>query len=832
MKIRRRIPVLIALLSGFVGVSLAAPKVDPELAARLDAVQNSAQLGVILTFQGARVTDPQVAAVKALGITTGIRMANFPIMAVNATPLQVRQMMNWSELRSIYLNAPLQLYLHQTKPLIGVDRLRSDPDLTRLNGGLPVSGKGVTIAINDTGVDGSHPDLKFDMVNRSAGQTIQNVLMNPNDKDGLVVRIDTLGNPMKGILPPTFVEDVINSDTNGGHGTHCASIAAGTGVASGGLYSGVAPGAQILGIGSGGGLFILGQIAAFDYIASTQFRYNTRVINNSWGNSAVALDPDHPVNVASKLLHDQSHIVVVFANGNDGPRPNSQNRWASFPWLISVGAATKDGRLANFSSRGILGDPVIHPTAITPGTGVSSGLLNTSDIGGTSGLTAAVIAARARANGSENGLNDDKQIPPAFLPNYTQISGTSMAAPHMVGVVANILDANPELLPDDIRSIIERTATPFNAYDEFEVGAGMANVHAAVDLAFNPNKPYGNFGYMGKGLTLTKQAGASIDGSVGPGGTTTHTFDVPANARFTLVQLDWNGAVGEEGVVVDNTKIVAHDLSLSVTGESVSQTSDELNLAGLFGARESIKLEFPGPGSYTASVNAGFLQGSTATEQPYRITVTHFLYNPGEVNDVSGLDAASQLKAYRLVYDRIMFTDFGSFRPDNSLTRIELARAVMFGARVPQYIPNRPSFTDISTGTPEALIAESLKREGVMGKDGATFGPSTPVSRLEQAVALVRALRLDATAKSMANSNVTSGGQVLTDNAQIPGPLRGYVQLALDRGMMEAFPAEVRQIAPGQFQALPGPRFEPARIVKRAEFLSPASRMLNLMFGE
>ena len=68
---------------------------------------------------------------------------------------------------------------------------------------------------------------------------------------------------------------------------------------------------------------------------------------------------------------------------------------------------------------------------------------------------------------------------------------------------------------------------------------------------------------------------------------------------------------------------------------------------------------------------------------------------------------------------------------------------------------------------------------------------------------------------------MTSGGEVLTDNAEIPGSLRGYVQIAIDKGLIEAFPAEVRQIGPGQFQAIPGPRFEPSRAVKRSEFPSP-----------
>ncbi|HKQ53126.1 MAG TPA: S8 family serine peptidase [Pyrinomonadaceae bacterium] len=217
----------LALLTLFTGATFAAPKVDPELTARLKTARPDDLLGVVLTFHGNRITDAEVAAVEALGITTGVRMRNFPIMGVNATPAQVRELLGWSELRSVYLNTPLQLYLHQTKPLIGVDRLRRDAEITRRNGGVPVSGRNVTVAINDSGVDGTHPDLKFDTLNRAAGQTIQNVLMNPNDKDGLVVRSNTLGNPLKGILPMTYVENVVNSDTNGGHGTHVASTAAG-----------------------------------------------------------------------------------------------------------------------------------------------------------------------------------------------------------------------------------------------------------------------------------------------------------------------------------------------------------------------------------------------------------------------------------------------------------------------------------------------------------------------------------------------------------------------------------------------------------------------------
>ncbi|MDT7806209.1 MAG: serine protease AprX [Acidobacteriota bacterium] len=811
----------LALFAVFTLGTQAAPKIDPQLNAKLTSAKAGDLFGVILTFKGERVTDSEVSRVLALGVGGGYRMQSLPIIAVNATVAQVMQMARWDDLRSIYLNAPVELYDHQSNPLIGIDRLRTDADITRRNGGLPVSGRGITIAIDDSGVDATHQDLTYNVLNPAAGKTIQNVIMNMNDKDGLVIRSNTLGNVFAGIIPPSYVEGQPNSDTNGGHGTHVASIAAGTGQASGGLYAGVAPGASVVGIGSGAVLFVIGQVAAFDYILTNQFVYNIRVVNNSWGNSATDYDPDHPVNVASKALHD-NNIIVVFANGNDGPDPNSQNRWTPWPWVITAGASTKDGRLASFSSRGIFGSSTVHPTILTPGTGGPSDKGYTSDI----------IAARAKTNIAENGLNADTQIPAAFLPNYTQISGTSMAAPHLSGIVANILEADRTLTPDEVRDVLVKTATPLATYDEFEVGAGLANVHAAVDLAQNPLKPYGNFGFTGKGLALARQDSPAMSGKLSGAFTSaTHEIEVPANARFAFIELDWGATAGESEVVVDNTQLVANDLGLNITHNGQTVAADDVNVAGLFGAREAVKLEFPEPGKYTVEVYANFSAGS-ATEQPYVVTLRSYTFDPAQVADASALDAATKAGVYRLVYDRVMAADGGAFRPDDVLTRIELGRALMLGARVPQYIPNRASFTDITTGTPESLFAESLRREGVMGVGVTTFGPGAQVNRLEQAVALVRALRMDKDAKALAGTTVTTAGKPLTDNAEIPSALRGYVQIAIDHGLMQAFPAEVRQIAPGQFVAMPGPRFEPSRAVKRAEFVPSMVKLFGEMFGE
>ena len=819
MRFRQLFWSLLAALALTATAAQAAPSVDPELSARLPHTPAAQQLGVVLTFRGDRVTDSQVRSLAALGIETGLRMRNLPIVAVNATPAQIAQLVRREDLRSIYLNTQLEHYLHQTKPIIGVSRLRTDASLR--HNGLPYSGRGVAIAINDSGIDAGHPDLKMDLLNRQAGKTIQNVSVTPNGGDGLIVRSNTLGNVAGGILFPTYAEDVVNTDTHVGHGTHCAGIAAGSGLQSGGLYQGVAPGAKLVGLGSGGVLFVLSQVASFDYILSNYFDLNIRVVSNSWGNSAVALDPDHPINVASKALHDAG-IVVVFAAGNDGPRPNTHNRWASFPWVISVGSGQKDWRLTSSSSRGVFGTD-LRPTVLAPGTGGPAA----------GGFTSAVVATRSVTNAVANGGDADEQIPPAYLPYYTQISGTSMACPHIAGVAATVLEANPNLSPDEVKRIIERTATPLSVYDEFEAGAGMANVHAAVDLALHPAKLYGGFGFAGKGLALAPQAPTEVADAVAPASAKTHTFEIPTNARFAFVQLDWEGSAGEDELVVDNTRIVASDLALTVQrdGGTVA-SSNKQNLAALFGAREAVKLEFPAAGTYTARVSAGLNGAGIVADQPYRLSVVSYTFDPNEAADTAHLDAATQAKIFRLMYDRVMSAAGGAFRPDDALTRSELARAVFFGSHVMQYLPDRPSFTDVAPGTADELVAESLRREGLMGTSGTSFGGAAQVNRLEAAVALVRALRLDSQAKSLAGTDVKVGGQTITDNADIPSGLRGYVQLAIDRGLLESFPAEVKQIGPGQYQVIPGPRFEPLRTVRRAEFAAPATRLLSLLYGE
>lgn len=72
-------------------------------------------------------------------------------------------------------------------------------------------------------------------------------------------------------------------------------------------------------------------------------------------------------------------------------------------------------------------------------------------------------------------------IAPGDVLGHTCASGTSMAAPHIAGVVALMLDANPGLTPAQIKEVLRATARPMPGYAEWEVGAGYVDALAAVD---------------------------------------------------------------------------------------------------------------------------------------------------------------------------------------------------------------------------------------------------------------------------------------------------------------------------------------------------------------
>ncbi len=447
----RRVALL--LLVGLAApTALAQAVLGPGLQRTLDALSPLQTTTVVVTFRGeGPPTRPQVSALRTLGITRGLTLRSLPVAGVVATRAQVAALARRSDVVSIWPNTRLTYFNADERALTGVDAARVDGDFQRANGGLPVSGRGVGVVINDSGVDGLHRDLAY-------GQNlVQNVLGSTNL------------NALVGILPITYVEGVPTTDTNSGHGTHVAGIVGGTGAASGGRQEGVAPGADLVGYGSGAALFVLDGLGGLDYALTHQAPYGIRVVTNSWGTTG-PFDPADPIVQATYDLYRHG-ITVLFAAGNEGPAADTHNPYAQAPWVLSVAAGAIDGAtLADFSSRGVAGES----GTFTMPDGTTWTYHNEPDL--TAPGVGVISACAAGSPVCATGIQPDN-------PFYTSLDGTSMATPHVAGVVALMYEADPTLSPDDVLRILRETATPMD-YAAWEAGAGYVNAYAAVAAAF------------------------------------------------------------------------------------------------------------------------------------------------------------------------------------------------------------------------------------------------------------------------------------------------------------------------------------------------------------
>lgn len=253
-------------------------------------------------------------------------------------------------------------------------------------------GRGVRVAVIDTGVDGAHPDLKGAV------------------RGGV--------NFVKPDAPPV--------DDNG-HGTHVAGIIAARDNQIG--VVGVAPEVDVYALkafdGRGAGA-ISGIISALEWCIQN----DVQVVNMSFGgnrNRALSRALD---------AAQEAGLVLVAAAGNNG-RPDSVDFPASHPAVIAVTALNADDTLAAFSSRG----PEVDLAA--PG-------------------------ARILSTYAGQG--------------YRELSGTSMAAPHVTGVAALLLARRPRLSGGEVLEHLKKTATQLPALGPDEQGAGLVNAAAALGI--------------------------------------------------------------------------------------------------------------------------------------------------------------------------------------------------------------------------------------------------------------------------------------------------------------------------------------------------------------
>lgn len=388
---------------------------------------------VIVTFSDRS----QLARLSAL--TASVRpLQELPMAGAILTSAQVQTVAGWDGVESIYFNAPLKYFNYEAGEITGGHAVHDQ---------LALKGNGLTVAVIDSGIDGNHPDLQF------GSKTIQNVK--------IVADLGLVGLGAN-------LENLPDTDTSSGHGSHVAGTVGGTGAVSAGdprrpnYHAGIAPEVSLVGLGVGEGINILFALEAFDYALANQLRYGIDVITNSWGTTAGAYDPNSPVNQASYEAYKRG-IVVTFAAGNDGPGDDTLNPYAVVPWVINVGSGTKDMDLSDFSSRGVAGDFYKHIDVVAPGSSINS---------------TRAIATPLPALGPVIDPNN-----PTYTAYYAGMSGTSMATPFVAGTTALLLEANPQLSPDQIEQILVQSATPMPGYPYHQVGGGYINVLAAVDLA-------------------------------------------------------------------------------------------------------------------------------------------------------------------------------------------------------------------------------------------------------------------------------------------------------------------------------------------------------------
>ncbi|MBL8263278.1 MAG: S8 family serine peptidase [Xanthomonadaceae bacterium] len=796
------------------GVALADARLDPELLSRMAASGAADQLEIVVSYrQSGPVTSGQLSILRTLGIDRGISMRSLPIAGALATPAEIQALARRDDVVSIYLNAPLRYFNKEQREMSGAARTVDNPG--NFHRAIPFSGRGVGVLVNDSGVDGTHDDLKF------GPHLVQNTTGLTN-----LAAVDSL-------LPITYLEGIPNTDISSGHGTHCAGTIGGTGARSNGLYRGVAPGASLVGYGSGAVITILDAVGGLDYAATNQFSYGDpiRVTSNSWGSSG-PFDPANPVNIATYNLYKRG-IVSVFAAGNDGAGEDTHNPYAQAPWVISVGAGEKDGVLTAFSSRGKRGETGTFTMAdgstwtyINQPTVVATGV----DIVSTRTLTGALPALAAQ--------QDAENLAPAHLPFYTHSSGTSMATPHVAGIVALMLEANPNLTPAQVKDILARTATNMTARLSWEAGYGHVNAYAAVAEASGVRNGWG----ATVNALRSFNANALLSGGVpnlpfqlsfSPVGTLQdYTFSVGSDIAF----------VSARAVIGENTLAIAlvdpdgnrygSSIALPVLGDTVT--------TGAPGKPGVWRLQVRGIGSVSGTsvdplgvTNGIGLPGTVSGE-------ISFLRSGGYtgLSDIAGHPARTAIEY--AVANRLMdgFAN-GQFKPDQYLRRAELAEYLMMGASVRQQLPfnGASTLSDVSTSHPSYAFIESAvatggplrdlghNDAGVMGRLNGAFRPNDYVTRVSLAYSLVQAMGLQDEAQAFTGSLTVfhDGKRVpIEDAAYVPASLRGYVQAALDRGLINARFTVVQ--GPFDLQPTLHAWFDPGVVVTRGAYAVAAGR--------
>jgi serine protease AprX len=462
-----------------------APVLQPSLTEHLAVTPATGAVRVLVQAGG--LIDTATAAVKAAGLRLESTLPRVGIAVADGTPEAVLRLgstrgvtrLDWAD-EPIQMKAGTSNVATRAVPVVdGAFDVDGD------GVGDAFDGKGFAVAVVDSGVDGTHP-----MLQGSNGSRVRkNVKVLCDDVLPLLTGFSSTYDSC--VVDATAVNDTDTSSA-GGHGTHVAGIVAGARVtdSTGRKLRGAAPAAEVDAVSVGAGASVYGGAVGMYWVlehhadpCGDRSCAPIVAVNNSWGpQSSSGFSPTDPSVVVGRALV-AAGVTVVWAVGNSGgdgtsatTSPYSQD---PTPGVIAVanyddlGTGSRDNAVAPGSSRGLKSDPSTYPDISAPGTNITSSCR---------------IYLPVCALGLE--LSDT---------NYTTLSGTSMAAPHIAGYVADLQEAAAKVLhrlltPGEVEELMVDTAhhvgtttwvtdtrnpgsTTQTSYDE---GHGLVDLTAAL----------------------------------------------------------------------------------------------------------------------------------------------------------------------------------------------------------------------------------------------------------------------------------------------------------------------------------------------------------------
>jgi len=314
-------------------------KLFDSLESKLAEASDSDELPVIVVYNE-NINSDNKAKVKGL---TGNKKAKheydiIPGMALSLTKKEIKELAKQDFVKQIEYDEPVHATLDSATYWIGAQAARAQFGVDgNADGSAGYSKNDIVVAVIDTGIDASHPDL-------DGGKII-----------GWMDLINAQSTPY---------------DDNG-HGTHCSSIVAGTGEGNS-AYTGVAPGAALVGVKvlDGNGSGTMSSVAAgINWVVNNKNTYGIEVISLSLGTSGSS-DGTDAVSVAVNNAFNAG-IVVCTVAGNEGPGTYTIGSPGAATYGLTVGSMADVGEggfyLCSSSGRGPTADNRIKPDIVAPG---------------------------------------------------------------------------------------------------------------------------------------------------------------------------------------------------------------------------------------------------------------------------------------------------------------------------------------------------------------------------------------------------------------------------------------------------------------------------------